>query len=307
MGVEAGHVEIQEFSREVIPQINWMVEDLFCRYDVAMPYFLLDFDFPDYSERPDWVSGYSFNLDWGPWGYWLPWFNELMGLLFDEADLPRWQMPDFSLGSLDMFNSKISELYENVTTEEEIVMDNLATDNHIRRTSDYMSTYAAAKSDYEDNPNWLVDEDSCVDMYPMWTVYYSGGKYLVRGDQVYASFDTSAVTTVASAKFQIEIAHANLHEVTESQVLCIYKHDWGDSLTSADWTGGSLIATREISQSDMGTVIEMEISTTDVTTEDYSKYRFTLQKLVDSDYWPEPTHALEGHSLCLDPIELVLT
>jgi len=112
MAIESGHIQISEFSKETIPQINWMLEDLFCRYGVNMPYFCLDYAFPDYSERPDWVSGYNFNLDWGEWGYWLTWFNNLLGLLFDTAKLPRWQMPDFSPGSWAMFNDYISELYQ---------------------------------------------------------------------------------------------------------------------------------------------------------------------------------------------------
>lgn len=109
---EEGHYQITEFSKEAIPAINMMLEDLFCQYGVSMPFFLLEFDFPDYSERPEWATGYSFNLDWGPWGYYLVWFNDLLGLLFDEAGLPRWQMPDFSPASWNMFNSKINELYE---------------------------------------------------------------------------------------------------------------------------------------------------------------------------------------------------
>lgn len=110
---EEGHIQITEFSKETIPTVNWMMEDLFCQYGVAMPWFMLDFDFPDYSERPDWVSGYNFNLDWGEWGYWLPWFNEMLGLLFDAAHLPRWQMPDLSPGSWAMYNDYTEILYDN--------------------------------------------------------------------------------------------------------------------------------------------------------------------------------------------------
>jgi len=116
MATEAGHIQITEFKKEVIPILNYMLEDLFCQYGVHMPYFLLDFDFPDYSQRPDWVSGYNFNLDWGEWGYNLPWFNELLGFIFDEAHLPRWEMPDFSFGSWNFFNEYISILYDNIQT-----------------------------------------------------------------------------------------------------------------------------------------------------------------------------------------------
>jgi len=114
MSIEAGHINITEFNKECIPKLNIMMEDLFCQYGVSIPYFLLDYDFPDYSQRPDWCSGYNFNLDWGKWGYWLPWFNNLLGLLFDEAHFPRWQLPDFSFPSWDIFNSWIPQLYENI-------------------------------------------------------------------------------------------------------------------------------------------------------------------------------------------------
>jgi len=114
MATEPGHIQISEFSRDVIPQINWMMEDLFCRYGVSIPYFCLDYDFPDYSQRPDWASGYNFNLDWGPWGYWLPWFNELLGLLWDEAHLPRLTLADLSLPSVTMFNDYTEILYDNL-------------------------------------------------------------------------------------------------------------------------------------------------------------------------------------------------
>jgi len=112
---EDGHVQLLEFSKETIPQLNEMMEDLFCQYGVNIPWFLLDFEFPDYSQRPDWVSGYQFNLKWEPWTYtWLPWLNYLLGILFDEAHLPRWQMPDLSLESWNLFNEYISILYDNL-------------------------------------------------------------------------------------------------------------------------------------------------------------------------------------------------
>ena len=114
MATEAGHLQLVEYKRESIPYINWMMEDLFCQYGTNIPWFMIDFDFPDYSQRPDWVSGYSFNLDWGPWGYWLPWFNYLLGFIFDEAHLPRWQMPDMAEWNWPEFNDYIELLYDNI-------------------------------------------------------------------------------------------------------------------------------------------------------------------------------------------------
>lgn len=143
MAQEPSHVQLTEISRETIPTLNWMMEDLFCRYGVSIPYFMLDFSFADYSDRPDWItytppdwylpewkamwptypsqlgfpefSGFNFNIKYQPWDYWLVWFNELLGLLFDVAHLPRWQMPDLSPASIDMLNTQISQLYETST------------------------------------------------------------------------------------------------------------------------------------------------------------------------------------------------
>ena len=116
MPSDAGHLQLVEYNKESIPYVNWMLEDLFCQYGINIPWFMLDFDFPDYSERPDWVSGYNFNLDWGEWGYWLPWFNELLGIIFDEAHLPRWQMPDMAEWNWPEFNFYIEILYDNIQT-----------------------------------------------------------------------------------------------------------------------------------------------------------------------------------------------
>jgi len=182
MPVEAGHIQLLEYNKEVIPEINWMLEDLFCRYGLSIPYYLLDFSFPDYQIRaewpapyspewlelyrpslppwpempwwnipgmawpemkwpgfmpkwpdfqwPDWFSGtgldwasnfngfnFGFNGgNWGKWGYNLTWLNELLGLLFDEADIPRWQMPDFSKKSIAILNDYITMLYDGIST-----------------------------------------------------------------------------------------------------------------------------------------------------------------------------------------------
>lgn len=114
MAQEPAHVELLEFKQENIQYMNWMFEDLFCLYGTNIPYFLLEFEFPQYPRIPYGFSGYDFNIEWGPWGYWLPWFNYLLGFLFDEAHLPQWQMPDFSDASWDEFNRNITILYDNV-------------------------------------------------------------------------------------------------------------------------------------------------------------------------------------------------
>lgn len=108
MPVEASHIQLLEYKKEVIPYINWMMEDLFCRYGVSIPYFLLEFDFPDYLYKPAFIdtNGYQFGINWGSWGYYLPWFNELLGLAFDVAGLPRWQIEPWDMPPFEMSDWK---------------------------------------------------------------------------------------------------------------------------------------------------------------------------------------------------------
>lgn len=332
MAVETGHVQLTEFSREVIPQINWMFEDLFCQYGVAMPYFLLDFDFPDYSDRPEWVTGYvpdwylpewkaywptflnqwpnwfegtgfNFNLDWGEWGYYLPWLNELLGLLFDEAGQPREMLPDLSPASMALLSDYIDILYSGVT--QEITMEE--GDNEIKRTGTGAS-YNAAKTDYEDDPAWVVYEQLSTELSTFWGVYRSGsGSTNIYGYQSYLSFDTQDVSRVSSAKIVLLDVDVHLDNVTEDPILYIYKFDY-ETLDSGDWTGGELVAEREFTMDDdEAEEIEIDIDADDVTKGDYSKYMFTLKKIADTEYWSDPgAPGQKLHRVYANTVKLVI-
>lgn len=341
MGVEAGHVQLTEIKKEVFPQINWMIEDLFCRYGVSIPYFILDFEFPDYSQRPEWVTGYrpdwylpewesywptfinqwpnwfegtgfNFNLDWGEWGYYLPWFNELLGLLFDEADLPRWQMPDFSPGNIEMLNSQMSQLYEGVSVTNEYEPVGGTTLRNMRRAG-YSDTYANAKTEYEDDPRYCDSYTSSYLIYVRWGIYHSSvagdTEYQIAAHQGYAKFDTTEVASVSSAKFVLDVNTVTLTGVTTNPTLYIYKQDFGDDLECAEWTGGTkLVAEREFTTDDDGEEVEISIETGDVVTEDYSRYRFTFDTITDESYWSEPDVGdTKKHQITCDNIKLVLT
>lgn len=102
MALEPGHLQLLEFNKEVIPEINWMLDDLFCRYGVNIPYFILDFGFDDA----------PFGLEWGRWEDYTFQFNELMGLLFEQANLPGWEFPDWSMYSFMFWRDMMNVLYD---------------------------------------------------------------------------------------------------------------------------------------------------------------------------------------------------
>ena len=88
MPVEAGHIQLTEYSKEVIPKLNYMMEDLFCKYSISIPYYLLDFSFPDYQLDADWPAPYSpewlalYRPSLPPWPEFL-WPN-----------IPDWKLPE---------------------------------------------------------------------------------------------------------------------------------------------------------------------------------------------------------------------
>jgi len=307
---EEGHIQITEFSKEIIPQINWMMEDLFCQYGVSIPWFMLDFDFPDYTQRPDWIVysppewyspewkaywptwmtqwpdwQFNFNLDWGKWGDWLPWFNELLGLLFDEANLPRETLPDLSPASISLLNDYVNILYGSVTAEYSPEPEG---GYYIRRNEDWQDTYNLAKSDYEDNP-YFSGPLAVKDVVVTWRVDVSVSGYYIRAYQSYAAFDTRNAGAVNSAKFVMEDVDVGLIDVAENPILYIYKFDYGNEVDSGDWTGGELIKEREFTiEEDDSDEIEISINASDVTRGDYSKFMFSLEKIVNLDYWTDP-------------------
>jgi hypothetical protein len=302
MATEAGHIQITEFNKETIPKINWMMEDLFCQYGINIPYFMLDFDFPDYLGRPN---------QWGEWGYHLPWFNELLGLLFDTAGLPRWRMPDFSPASWGMFNSQVSQLYEAVLGENEYSPIGGNYLRNIRRAASE-DTYVDTKDKYENDPGYCQAYPTSYDILLRWTIWNSDQPgsmhYQLGAHQAYSKFDTRNVTSVSTAKLTIPVNEVRLTNVTENPIVYIYKYDFGDSLECADWEGGSKIAEREFTSDDDDTDVDIILSSDDVVTSDYTRYRFTMKKIEELDYWPEPLPREDyGHTIICNNIKLVLT
>lgn len=236
---EAGHIQITEFSREVIPTLNFMMEDLFCQYGLNMPYFLLDFDFPDYSQRPDWCSGYNFNLGWGEWGYYLPWFNSMINIICDEAGVPKWQLPDFN--SWDMFNAWISQLYENVS------QSFTASSRRYRKIGEG-ATCTLAWDDYDNNPAYTLFAAGATGytMFGCSGGTGSGGNDQGIGIKSYLNFDTvSGAIGRSSLILRLEVTY--VFTVQGNPVIYVYDHDFGDTIDSSDWTGGTKIAEQEVS------------------------------------------------------------
>ena len=310
---QPSHVQLTEITRETIPMLNWMMEDLFCVYGADIPYFMLDFSFSDYSDRPDYLtytppdwylpewkaqwptyptqwgfpefSGFNFNVQWGQWDYWLASFNELLGLLFAEAGFPRWQMPDLSPGSIDMLNTQISTLYDDAGFTEISAEDE---DNSLTRIGDG-ATYAAAKTDYENAPTYGNPSNSSNDLNVQWNVYYYTGSarpYAIQATQFYLKFDTSDWSGVFDAKFKISGMAIYREDWPDNPVLQIYEYNYNEPFGSGDWTGGTKIAEQEIPVGD--TTAEIIIDSTRVNVGGNSKYRFTLKATTDLDYFPGP-------------------
>ncbi len=92
MPVEAGHIQITEYRKETIPYLNWMFEDLFCRYDVSIPYYLLDFSFPEYPLNAEWPEPYS--PEWlALYKPSLPPFPEMLWPQLPEPEWPEMNWP----------------------------------------------------------------------------------------------------------------------------------------------------------------------------------------------------------------------
>ncbi len=516
MPVEAGHIQLTEYSKEVIPKLNYMLEDLFCRYSVSIPYYILDFSFPDYPldaewpapftpvwlalyrpslppwpehlfpdipgwqlpemklpkwpdiqwpvlpemawpewpdwpnlelpewewlkfywpdwpewdwpnwespesrrtrrrrqreellaelqrtkkripigitprkppieleaptekpqwpliQKPDWFegtgldwihnyNGYNFNINQGLYGYNLRDLNNLLETLFDEADLPVEQLNDLSDKSMELFNSMITILYDNIPpsvlapvaefsvlsdsgtadtyfifidestntptswlwdfgdnktstsqnvahtydTEGKYTVTLTATnaggsdteiktnyitvyyqissesgDNQILRSA-LESNYADMITEFETDPGFSYDENSQISVE-----WYYSGTYAFDARQGYRTFDTTSISGVTTAKIRLgTISEVFITAGTEDIILEVYEYDYGDSLTwQADWTGGIKIAERTFKTSDEGTVVEITIDPSYVNEGGMSKYRFTMKRITDSNYW----------------------
>lgn len=357
MSNEAGHIYITELTKEVLPHLNWMLEDLFCQYGVNIPYFILDWDFPDYSQRPDWCSGYIGNFDpyESSWAYWLYWFNELLGLLRDEAHLPRFTLPDLSSASWNFFNDNITETYDNVQrhevwgqsgsfTKDEVVEGQTSgvtgfykwTDGdgylHICKLSGnfedekivgqdsgafaytyedyvYYNTYSyspvdpdqvrrvgrvddiyyctAAWPEYQDNPTydthyWIGK--GIVGLY----CSCGGGYCTAQAPKYYLSFDTSgADANPSSAKLRLYITWSGYVDGID-MVLRAYQQDWGDTLDTGDWSGGTFEneITVTTSDEDIGWV-EISVDTSRVNIGGSSKYKLNLKEAEEGQGPPD--------------------
>ena len=319
MPEQPSHVQLTEITRETIPMLNWMIEDLFCVYGVNMPFFLLDFSFSDYSDRPDWItytppdwylpewklqwptyptqwafpefSGFNFNVQWGQWDYWLASFNELLGLLFDTAELPRWQMPDLSPASIDMLNTQISALYDDAGFTEISAEDE---DNYLPRIG-WGSTYAAAKTDYTDDPTWYAPVNSSNDLITQWYVSYTSSpdEYGVIAVQNFLKFDTSAWSGIFDAKFKISGMTITQAGWTENPILQIYEYNYNEPFGSGDWTGGTKIAEQELTAG--STSAEIIIDSTKVNVGGDSKYRFILKAITDENFFPTAPNGISDY------------
>jgi len=179
--------------------------------------------------------------------------------------------------------------YTRVWTSDEIEFSRLSGDNYILRRGD-ASTYEDCKTDYEDNPYWAVLE-STSDARPMWgneDRYPQTPRYRIIAWQFYLDYDTSSLSSVATAKLVFSVGQVIRMTTDEYPMVYIYEHDFG-TLDTGDWTGGTKIAEREFTDDDEGTDVEISIDPSHVNPDGHSKFRITLKRIVELDYWPGPS------------------
>lgn len=356
MAVEGSHVQLTEITRETIPMLNWMMDDLFCHYGVSIPYFMLDFSFSDYPDRsdyvtytpPDWYlpewkaqwptfvtqwptfadfSGFNFNIQLREWDYWLPWFNELLGLLFDEADLPRWQMPDLSPNSVVLLNEQINNLYFHTVGEEKF--SPVWTDGELLLASMHRArsgvTYAATKAAYQvmedaGTANLIGfgsapsgdDRDGAI-----WGAYTFDTSYAIWTYQVCLHFDTTNAS-VGHATATLYLPVDDLIVTGGNPTLYLYKTARYVSPTEYNWTEGTKIGEHEFDGTEEGTTVRIDMgqiggANEPVNIGGYSHYRLAIKDMVDVTYISEPLGAGRANMTqqsvmpTFDDIELVLT
>lgn len=169
------------------------------------------------------------------------------------------------------------------------------------------ASYALAKTDYEDDPSYS-GPSALKDVSVIWRLDRTSTKYIIRAYQSYATFDTRNAGSVNSAKFVMKNVTVGLQDVAENPILYIYKFDYGDAVDSGDWTGGELIKEREFTiEEDDSDEIEISINISDVTRGDYSKFMFSLEKIVNLDYWTDPgAPGQASHSIKCATLKLVI-
>jgi len=177
---------------------------------------------------------------------------------------------------------------------------------HRTGTSGAGGTYAEAKTDYEDDPNYASFEQH----YLNWYARNVADTFRIEGRQLFNYYDTSDLVYVDSAIIKLYFNDIDLENTTVDPILRIYKYDYGDAVDEDDYSGGTLIATRTFTTADEDTWVEMSISADDVTVEGTSKYRFALGAMEDLDYFSEPDidETIQQYMRLLDPngIKLVV-
>lgn len=314
---------------------------------------MLDFSFSDYPDRsdyvtytpPDWYlpewkaqwptfvtqwptfpdfSGFNFNIQLREWDYWLPWFNELLGLLFDEADLPRWQMPDLSPSSVGLLNEQINNLYFHSIGEEKF--SPVWTDGELLLA--FMGrnpaglSYTAVKTAYqamEDAGTVNIHGRGSAPSQPyrngaIWGAYTDGIWTVIWTYQVCLHFNTTNAS-VGHATATLHLPVDDLIVTAGNPTLYLYKTARYAGGTY-NWTEGTKIGEHEFDGTEEGTTVRIDMGhmgDDPVNIGGYSHYRLVIKDTVDINYISEPL--VEGIANMkqqsvmptFDDIELVLT
>ena len=246
-----------------------------------------------------WLNGFGFNIDQGEFGYNLPWFNELLGLLFDEADLPRIALPDLSPQSMAMLNTEITALYEAVVTSADYTFNSQTKDGQLGKIDDRVTNGSWNQSWTEMEADTPSVADYTTIAVGMWGFYAKAttipppdneywGATKERG---YLSFDTSSLTgkTITVATLKIYIAGvANLDDYETDRTVNLYSLAWG-TLDATDWSVGTLQETFLESALSAGAYYTITLTDTSIINKTgETQFQFAFKADVDGDTLTDP-------------------
>ena len=280
---------------------------------------------PDWFEKTasDWPpdsNGFNFNIDQGEFGYDLPKLNELLGLLFDEADLPRLALPDLSPQSIAILNDEITTMYEAVEpTSADYTYNSQEKGGYLEKFgieedsdwgagdaswNDTWDEMKAATPDVYMNPTAAGIPVNTVLLYGNYTVSEYQGQYKHKWratvGRAYMSFDTSNLIgktiTVVTLKIYIEriFPTGGMEDYETTRTINVYTKNWG-TLGAGDWNGGTLVATFEetdLTADEYYTITLTDTSTISKTGE--TQFEIACKADIDNDTITDPQDLGDG-------------
>jgi len=141
---------------------------------------------------------------------------------------------------------------------------------------------AASWTDYIGSPTYTAETYFFTTFNIIQLRQLSLGGEQARSLKYYLKFDTSAADPdPTSATLRIYIDQFSKSAGLDDPNLQVYSQDWGEEVDTGDRTGGSVVASQVIGESDEDTFIELDVGTDSVTIGGDSKYRLTFEEIED--------------------------